>query len=206
MEEQNPVLLNLWKHHLGFIIGNIVKTKSEADLEIIRTNLLKIGGSQMDLYIGSLTPENILDQVYSFIQSNQLTTKENYQSWLSSDSGKEYSQFSLSDKSDWTFRLGNEEDKFVHIHPSRYSPNTIRIKATVLKTAILVFSFLNFKNGSYIDINLINRLRKEYLEESPLKTVEFKKGLGKFLDFLYKQIELRTETFLIHRKIDLTNG
>jgi hypothetical protein len=190
--EYNKILFNRWKHHLGFITENIIRTKSEEELKIIKTNLLKIGESQMDLYTGSLSPEEILEQVYLFISSNKLSAKENYQSWLYSDLRKGYSQYSLSDNSNWTFRLSNEEDKFIHIHPSRYSPNSIRVKATVLKTAILVFSYLNFHKGSYIDINLINMIRKEYLDESPVKSIDNEKGLGKFLYLLLEQIKLKT--------------
>ncbi len=192
-ENDSPVLFNLWKHHLGFINNKITEVKSESELKTVEMNLLKIGESQMDLYTGNLSPENILMQINEFIVTNNLNAIENYKSWLYSDCRKGYSQVTISDTSNWTFRLGNDEINYVHIHPSRYSPNTIRIKATILKTGIILFSFLNFNKGSYIDINLVNKLRNQFLNESPVKTIDIKKGLGKFLDLLHNQIELKTK-------------
>ncbi len=195
-----PILFNPWKHHLGFIKEKILQVKNEIDLEEIRKNLLQIGDSQMDLYFGNLKLENIVDQIYSYIQSNNLTSKDKYQSWLTTDLRNGYSQLTISDISIWTLRLGNEDKKYIHIHPSRYSPFTIRIKSIVLKTGILLFSYLNFQEGSYIDLSLINHLRKKYLNESSLKALDFQKGLGKFLVFLSKELKIRREEISTYRE------
>lgn len=88
----------------------------------------------------------------------------------------------LSDKSVWTLRFV-DKNNFVHIHPSRYSPNTIRIKANILKTVLCV---LLFQDNLKImpDIQLINKCRIEYLALSPLRVnnihYELEKGFNLF--------------------------
>ena len=91
----------------------------------------------MDLYLGSLNPRQISNEIINKIKNFGLYTYIKYRKWLSEE-GKQYKQIDLSDTSVWMLRFGNEKDRYIHIHPGRYSPNTMRVKAKTLKTAIAV--------------------------------------------------------------------
>jgi hypothetical protein len=70
----------------------------------------------------------------------------------------------------------------VHIHPGRYSPQTIRVKATTLKTAILILYFEQVADVEIVNANAINQIRKEYLNEPPIKSLSSASGLGRLVD------------------------
>ena len=54
-----PIYFNCWKHHAGFIVQQI-KTVNRIDMfDEIKFHMLKIGESQMDLYIGNYSPAEI---------------------------------------------------------------------------------------------------------------------------------------------------
>ena len=58
-----------------------------------------------------------------------------------------------------TLRGTYNQESFVHVHPGRYSPNTFRVKANTIKTAILARALaLHYKRTDY-DIDLINEAR-----------------------------------------------
>lgn len=177
----SPINFNCWKHHTGFLTEQIVTIKSEKEIKELRTKLLKIGESQMDLYYGKLSPSKISDQIIHSLKEKKLLSPKQYTAWLNSED-KKYSLVELSDKSVWTLLLSENPDRYVHIHPGRYSPLTIRVKATTLKTAILVFCFKQFGGVSQIDIKEVNYLRKKYLDESPLKSLSKASGLIKLID------------------------
>ena len=48
----SPFKVNCWKHHACFIAKQISKIKKEEELKSLPAILIKIGGSQMDLYLG----------------------------------------------------------------------------------------------------------------------------------------------------------
>jgi hypothetical protein len=95
--------------------------------------------------------------------------------------GKDYRCLSLPDNSQWTLRLSENDEKFIHIHPSRYSPNTVRVRSSTLQTAITAIVLSELKSKSPLDINIINEAREKYLNESPVKTVNKNSGLGKII-------------------------
>ena len=176
-----PINFNCWKHHAGFLKEQIVTIKSEKELREFRTKLLKIGESQMDLYYGKLSPPKISKHVILSLKSKKLLSPVQYIAWLNNED-KDYKLVELPDKSLWTLRFSESPDRYVHIHPGRYSPLTIRVKSTTLKTAILVFCFKQIKGVSRIDIEEINYLRKAYLNESRLKSLSKASGLIKLID------------------------
>ena len=177
-----PVKFNCWKHHALFIKNEIESFKSESQLNQLPSVLLKIGGSQMDLYFGDLSPEKIAHQIKYFLASNFIKKKSDYLYWLYKD-GSDYQSITLEDTSVWTLRSGDENKRFVHIHPGRYSSHTLRVRAITLKTSICVVAYSKLKRHAGIDVNLINEVRKKYLQASPLKSVNKETGLGKLLAF-----------------------
>ncbi|MBT8378043.1 MAG: hypothetical protein KJN64_02295 [Ignavibacteria bacterium] len=176
----SPIKFNCWKHHALFIKNKLKNYKSEAQLEQLHPTILKIGDSQMDLYYGNLSPDEISNRIINFLDLNSIKNNKKYLCWLCSD-GNDYKSMKLKDSSVWTLRSGNEEKRFVHIHPGRYSPHTVRVKALTLKTAIYVSAYSKVKYISVYDIDLINKTRLKYLDASPLKFVNKETGLGKLL-------------------------
>ncbi len=133
----SPVNFNCWKHHAGFIKQQIKLHSRTRDQIQLKKHLLVIGESQMDLYFGKLSPSEISREIISYLKKEKSFSFDRYIGWLKTET-KDYKLIRLSDKSIWTLRLGENQERYVHIHPGRYSPNTIRVKATTLKTAILI--------------------------------------------------------------------
>ena len=178
-----PVRLNCWKHHAGFIKQQINETKNIIELETLKAILLKTGESQMDLYWGSLSPAEISEQVILFLHKNKIFTYVGYCNWLLK-SESDYKILELKDKSIWILRLGEDSEKYVHIHPGRYSPQTRRVKATTLKTAVFILASINAGESDIINTEVINQIRKKYLNEPPVKSYSNTPGLKRLIDLL----------------------
>jgi len=180
---QPPVAFNCWKHHAGFI-KNQVKLFRHAEIsdEKLRDILLVIGESQMDIYLGKLSPQKICDEVVSKLKSAGVLSFEEYKKWLCEE-GKEYKLMRISDDSVWTLRLGKQEKRYVHIHPGRYSSKTIRIKALTLKTAIA--ALIKYDNNvQLIDTARINEVRINILNSPPVKKVSSNSAVTKAINLL----------------------
>ena len=134
----------------------------------------------MDLYYGSYSPVEIAKQIVEKLKSESVKELSDYESWLYKN-GKDYQTMVLNDYSVWALRHGEESRRYVHIHPGRYSPHTVRVKALTLKTAICALALLNVKSTSEFDVNLINEARKKFLNASPLKQLDPGTGLGKLM-------------------------
>jgi hypothetical protein len=180
-----PINLNCWKHHGGFIKKQIESVKEIKDLDQLKVYLLKIGESQMDLYFGEYSPVKISEEILDYLHSKKPLSSRQYQDWLSKD-GKEYQLFELKDKSIWTLRLGENSERYVHVHPGRYSPKTVRVKATTLKTAIFLLCFEQLGDIKYFETETVNDIRRKYLDEPPLKSFSKASGLGRLIDLFHK--------------------
>jgi len=178
-----PINFNCWKHHTGFIKEQIKVIKSESELKVIKSLLLKIGESQMDLYFGKYSPKEIAEQIINFLKRKKTFSSRQYQKWLLNDS-KDYQSVELKDKSMWILRLGEDSEKYVHIHPGRYSPHTIRIKANTLKTAILILCSKQIGETEIINTESLNYIRRKHLNESPIKSVANASGIGRMINLL----------------------
>lgn len=181
-ETESPVLLNCWKHHAGFIKSKIIEFRDSEkfDFASFRKNLLRIGDSLMDLYLGELPPYEITGYIINLFIRNNIISRDRFILWLNED-GNEYREISLKDNSVWTLRLGEQIEKYIHIHPSRYSPQTIRVRALTLKSAIL-YLILNETNKNVEgNLQFINEIRKEYLNQPPLKSISPKSTLPKLV-------------------------
>lgn len=180
-----PINLNCWKHHAGFIKKQIESVREIKVLDQLKVYLLKIGESQMDLYFGKHTVLEISEQMLNSLHRKKLFSAKLYKDWLSKD-GKDYQLIELKDKSIWTLRLGEDAERYVHIHPGRYSPYTVRVKATTLKSAILVLCFEKIGEIKTIETETVNQIRKNYLDEPPIKSFSSASGLGRLIDHLKK--------------------
>ena len=181
---QLPLTFNCWKHHAGFIKKQIEFYGSEKiSVEELQKTLLVIGESQMDLYVGKLSPRIICDEIISKLKSEGVLAFEDYKKWLF-EKGKEYKLTEISDSSVWALRLGNQEERYVHIHPGRYSPVTLRVKALTSKTAIAVLIVNYEKTFPLMDTQQINEVRKKILNLPPVKKVSSKSAVIKVMNIL----------------------
>lgn len=176
-----PFNLNCWKHHAGFIAKQIKKSKSEKEIKNISSPLLKIGESQMDLYLGKLTPTELTGFANKLLKEKKAFEYESYKKWLCSN-GNEYRLIIMPDKSTWALRLGYQKESYVHIHPGRYSPHTIRVRALTLKTAICVIAYIKAHKCFSTDLKLINNVRTEFLNAAPVKSLSSTSGLRRLFN------------------------
>ena len=188
-----PFIFNCWKHHFHFIVDQVIKARKEHDDNELVRGLLKIGNSQIDFYIGEIYPDQIIHQILNRLSKMELLDPDPYLRWIHNNPD-EYQKIQINDKSWWTMKEGNLYGRHVHIHPGRYSTQTIRVKAPVLKTTIAVM-YLYFNNLKEIpDVKDINHARISMLDLPPVK--EIKKG-SEFLSVmnLFSQaIRLRETT------------
>jgi hypothetical protein len=181
-----PINLNCWKHHAGFIKNQILSVTSVEEIEKLNSSLRKIGELQMDLYLGKFLVEEISNQIIKTLKREKTFSFEDYKKWLYKDR-KGYQLVKLMDKSIWTLRLGENEQRYIHIHPGRYSLHTIRVKATTLKTAILALCFEQVGEMKSINTEAVNHIRKKYLNEPPIKSLSKASGLMRLIGLLYKE-------------------
>ena len=161
-----PVLLHPLKHHLHYIRQFIKSASKYTEQEII-TALQTIGASQLDLYTGELSLRQIAQQNIEYLQRQNLLSPQTYKRYLQAN-GLDFQMFALSDGSDWVLRWGKHEARYVHLHPARYTRNTIRVKATSLKTAIAIKLFSSELQAA-ADLEMLNKLRREWLNLPPVK-------------------------------------
>lgn len=172
-----PVNLNCWKHHAGFIKEQIPSIQKGKIIDSELRKILRIiGETQMDIYLGKYSPSEIAKEVLSELLKREKLEIRNYKNWLSKE-GKDYKLLKISDNSVWTLRLGNEKERYIHIHPGRYSPVTIRVKSTTLKTFIASEIMLAGKENEEDVLGSINKIRVKYLQLPPLNSLSSSTGL-----------------------------
>ncbi|MGD8305690.1 MAG: hypothetical protein PVF17_03470, partial [Ignavibacteria bacterium] len=79
-----PVTFNCWKHHAKYLIANakILNGRNIPDQELKKI-LLQIGSSQMDIYLGDISPQIIGEEIIDKLKNDGLYFIEDYKSWLS---------------------------------------------------------------------------------------------------------------------------
>lgn len=131
--EAIPILFNALKHHRAYLQELIKNTPAGISPQALRRLLLPIGAAQLDFYTGPLHVADITTEVKMQLTAAGLHTPTLYQHWLSTGHG--YQRITLPDRSVWVLREGLQAGYWVHLHPARYAPYTLRLKANTLKTA-----------------------------------------------------------------------
>lgn len=162
MDINQVVLYHSFKHHLQVGVGWIKQNKYQWTPNL-KSTLSSIGNSQLDFYIGDISALEVEEQVKKLLSTENLINKDRYKTWLEMNGN--YREIELSDGSMWTLRF-LDKNQYVHLHPSRYSKQTLRIKANTLKSVMCTMLF----ETSYdkINLSLINHIRINKLEISPI--------------------------------------
>jgi hypothetical protein len=178
-----PVLLNTWKHHAGVLRQRIQTAIESGDLQTLANGLVVIGTDLVDFYLGPLSPAEIGRQVVDLLAVQHRLEREAYESWVLAGSG--YQMVTLSDDSRWVLRLGNEPDRYLHVHPGRYAEHTRRVRANVLKTAALALAYAGIHGGKPCERTLVNAVRQQYLGLAPIgRELTGDHGLGAIVQLL----------------------
>ncbi len=184
-EIPEPVLFNTWKHHAGWIRERIQEYASNGEdgLKALATQTVVLGNALMDLYYGRLTPLEVARDVLAVLHAQDLLDPSKYQAWVEEEGGYRVVG-APTDGSLWVLRMGAAENRYVHIHPGRYAPNTLRVRTNVIKTAILVNGYVLTFGGDPLDIGLVNTVRQTYLELSPMAKLSTSEGLQPLIELL----------------------
>ncbi len=182
-----PFMLNPWKHHLGHIRQQIATTAAagEAALSRLVPQLVILGNDVTDLYLGPLSIPTLLSHLYHHLIRTGRLEPTAYAAWLAANGG--YQVVAAPDGSRWTLRLGYDahaSERYVHLHPGRYSPGTIRVRAMVLRNAIVIATYARIQSASVDDLALLNAARAKYLALPPVPTLNPQEGLGLLLGYV----------------------
>ena len=185
LEVPPPVLFNTWKHHAAALrhrIGEAVRG-GEAGLAALAGELAVVGSKLMDLYTGAYSPAEVARLVLEQLQRDSLLEASAFRDWVQAGGG--YRMLTLPDESAWVLRLGEEDDRYVHVHPGRWVPHTRRVRANVLKTAVMALAAAGVRGGDPCERALVNGVRKEFLDLAPVgRELDGEQGLGEIIDLL----------------------
>lgn len=156
------------KHHLYFLHLEILKWKHLPWPEV-QEEMLQIGNNLIDFYTGTPTVEQICNEVLEFFNRKNILSRDAFLKWLED---YEWKKIRLSDGSDWLIKKGNDPERYIHIHPAKYSDHSIRIRATTLKTVLaLQVQGIHPQNQLRTDLEAVNMVRKNLLNLSPIKSL-----------------------------------
>lgn len=178
-EFPKPILFHPLKHHLHYI-REFIRLNTRAEAADLKAAFLTIGNSQLDIYTGELTAQQLAQEVINKLQERALLSAEAYRLYLTA-AGSDYRMIRLSDGSDWVLRWGVVAERYVHLHPARYAKNTIRVKANTLKTAMATLLANRRFDKTEVDLQLINQVRLEWLGLAPVKHFKEDEGPGKLI-------------------------
>lgn len=184
-----PVIFNCIKHHAGSVawfIRNYSEDnhrRLEYDEPSLNSILRIIGKSQMDFYIGCLTPEQIANEIIAYLGSKKILDESPYLDWIGSADNL-FREARLSDDSIWVLLPGKIAGHHVHIHPGRRSPLTVRVRSETLRTAIAVLCNARQSGDMRISLKMINEARNKLLGLPPVKEYHTERGLGRMIRLL----------------------
>ena len=166
-----PVRFNPFKHHRNYVLAILEDVSSEEISDLLD----RVCNNNIDIYTGSMTPEDIGLAIIDILKSNQVVQAGDFTRWLGSSTG--YRQITLEDLSEWIVRRSTESERYIHLHPARSGPLTTRFKGSTLKTVYLLKATLSDfrETPSLENVNLI----RNQIGLSPVKKLERNKGILK---------------------------
>ena len=181
----NPILLNAHKHHVGFLRDRIRQTVAAGPSAIpaLAAELVVVGAKLMDLYHGPFSPTEIGENILVRLRTDGLLEPAAFLPWIEAGGGYRVIEFP-EDTSQWVLRAGDDE-RYVHVHPARYSPYTIRVRANVLTTAVLALAHVGIHGSDPLDRSVVNRVRIDFLGLAPVgKDLSGEGGIGAVIELL----------------------
>lgn len=172
-----PVKFNPFKHHWRFFTHY---THKRPLAEVIKS-LDAVCNNYIDFYTGLLSPPEVCNQVVNLLKQARHFQMNSFEQWLAEV--KYYRVLSMSDESQWIVRRGEEEERYIHIHPARTGPHTIRIKGSTLKTVVMMRQFINI-HGDELNLEVVNAARRQ-IGLSPVKSLHRHKGFMKCYDMMF---------------------
>lgn len=170
------ITFNAHKHHFRFLLEKI-ETWKYIEWKHVEPEILLIGENLLDFYTGHLTVDNIVSECIQYFSSREILEKTKFTKWLYP---AEYRKITLGDSSEWVIKLGNDTEKYIHIHPAKKSPQTIRVRASTLKTVVtLLIQNVSISAQPNENLKLLNNIRTELLKLSPIKSLQQGKGILK---------------------------
>lgn len=174
--EDSPVLFNPLKHHARYLTQKIRNISGEMQLIRLAEELESVNHNVIDLYTGRMPVHSIVTGIERYLSGHDLLDSQLYKQWIIASS-RSYRIIYLRDKSSWTLKTGHEQKKYIHVHPSRYSYHSIRVRGLTLKTAVMALAWQHFKKRTHAMAD-INEIRVNYLSASPIKTISNRTGIG----------------------------
>jgi hypothetical protein len=179
-----PYLFNPVKHHLN-LIKKFIRwgCRNRNKREFILEQINSIGDPITDIYRGEFSVYELKELLELRLIEIDAYCKEKYIDWLNKN-GHDYNSIKLNDMSIWTFRYGEKRDRYIHFHPGRYSKWSIRVRGTTLRTVIAVKIFAPKPKSDIYQLDIINSIRQDILDMSPVKSVVPNKGIGLLLSMI----------------------
>jgi hypothetical protein len=177
-----PFQFNPLKHHLSFIrefISDKLSAETRLDVRALVKEVRHIGSSVMDVYTGALSVQEICNEIKEYLKKNDLDNGNGFSRW-SGIRYDDFKTFTISDNSIWMLKFHNDDRRFVHLFPSRFSPHSFRVKANTLKSAILYYILIG---KDFISGDDLNRARK-YLGLSPVKATAEAEAITEMIEVL----------------------
>ncbi len=156
-----PIIFHSLKHHLPSL-KQLVAANKMVDINQLLPQIKTLGESTFDMYTGLINTETIIEETTHYLNSLQVYQEPLYEQWIAANNG--FRLFDISDKTNMTLRYLPQQ-QYIHLHPSRYAKNTIRIKANAMKTAVA----LHVMNLKPTATQMVNEAR-QFIELSPIKT------------------------------------
>ena len=164
-----PVRFNPFKHYRNYILSIL----QDASPEEIRILLDPVCNNYIDIYTGTLTPEDIGNAVLGIVKLKQVLLPDDFEKWVSSAKG--YRQILLPDGSEWILRKSNETERYIHLHPARTGTFCYRFKGSTLKTVFLLKS-MSPRGKQIFSLENVNQIRLQ-IGLSPVKKLEKGRGI-----------------------------
>lgn len=165
---RSNIRYNIVKHHAISFSDAILRWRNEGLPKAIE-EIQALGSNQIDIYTGLLTPGQMMDEICETLSGKKILSRAMLEVWLGKPG---YKTISLSDGSRWVIREGTDPDKFIHVHPGRNQPLIRRVRASHLKTGLLICLIdpgQPSSNGEW-DTPDLNKIRKNLLGLSPVRS------------------------------------
>jgi hypothetical protein len=135
-----------------------------------------IGTDLMDLYTGRLSPADIASGVIASLRAGGRLGPDTFRAWVEAGGG--YGVVELQeDSSRWVLRVAADGVRYVHVHPARWAPQTRRVRANVLRSAVMALAHAALHGGDPLDLGRVNLVRTRWLGLSPVPRLADDQGL-----------------------------